>query len=873
LSDIQITSELTLDLQQMQDQLRRALSDFQSFADQVNQTKLGPSAAFDANLMQQQWNQFTSNLQPIQVKLDLTNAQQQWNQWVSGLGGAGISINVVNAPQIGFDIGQAVSTSLLNSASVIGQTIGNAISASITSAGGGGGGVGGGTFAAWNPATGQAVPLAYDPGSGQFFNTQNGMAMAGVNWPGSGGGGGQNQPQNTRLARAVMGMYMMRRIANAIRSIDEAQSAEAVAYTPMEHVHAAERVQQSLERGVEAIPVIGPIATAGWEILTSPVSAENKIIEKQAETGIRFAEMQDKASTSLRDVTYQNKIRQSGGLEKALLQAQMDKDRRNDELMKQSKESREEVDRLNKLDESEAGVGQGWFGQRNLFSGSESVYNEWWDKNFGGNFTEQSRLSRTQTATERQRAVDAMSKAKKDANDEAFRRATEEAVDNEEVAKQQHVNEILGIRAGMDVTELSMSGQGRAAREKSLQNSQTRKLWDIETEQLEAANKGDIPKYRRLELLHKTTEDENDLNLRQFNQKEDVEERFANRSANERIANTVFRSDVSNLRAQGKTTEAGNIEFKHSLDEQIQLLQDKADKYKLIDINVSNAALAEKKALEESRQGLIDDRAAMQSFADNMKDWEIVGKTRETGLRTQGRSYEAGQQAIADQYNQRIAEVARNDPATARLLEQQKQSALRQYEHQHDLGIRDINEESTELEMRNRGDTRGASLEHLKYEHQKELEENANDPIKRAAILRRQVAETQSFIRGAAGSADDPRGVWFNLLGQSTFGGNTAGGANAQAQLNIEQKHLQEELQKKKQADDAFDKLKHGLGGLFDNPVGSALGSLFGGGNGPQAADLHGAMDKLDAFGAASKALTAAAKKIVDSAPLYTVGG
>lgn len=185
-------------------------------------------------------------------------------QGVAGLTGAATALT--NAAQ-----------ALNNAAANLGRAAGGG---GLPLPGGGGGGPGGfgGTFAAWNPATGQAVPLAFNPGTGQFFNTQNGMGIAGVGWPGAGaagpkppprpkGGGFLGMPNGMAMYMNVMFGGM--EIHGAMRAAEEGTLGSMYAETSLDALRASMAGVESVAGGMHG--ALGGIGLDALGIGPSPI--------------------------------------------------------------------------------------------------------------------------------------------------------------------------------------------------------------------------------------------------------------------------------------------------------------------------------------------------------------------------------------------------------------------------------------------------------------------------------------------------------------------------------------------------------------------------------------------------------------------------
>jgi hypothetical protein len=164
-----------------------------------------------------------------------------------------------------------------------------------------GGGRGGdaGTFAAFNPATQQTVPLAFNPATRQFFNTENGMGMDGVAWPGfenagraaAGGGGaaGGGNRMGAGFGRLMSGYFAVR----GALDVGEAGLAAFHAGSSTDPAEQAKFIKEG-QADVGRLPLVGPIISGLGEGIYRGISATGNAIsgrgfESDAAYGERVA--------------------------------------------------------------------------------------------------------------------------------------------------------------------------------------------------------------------------------------------------------------------------------------------------------------------------------------------------------------------------------------------------------------------------------------------------------------------------------------------------------------------------------------------------------------------------------------------------------
>jgi hypothetical protein len=790
MADIQVTSETTNDASQFLQSLAQEQQALDAFANYANNLKIAPQFTIDAAaittsfraVLQQMVTDaqtqgsamslaLTQQLSNIPVTLNLTAAQTQIQNLLAGVQNITLMFNAPSAIQIGTDIGNAAASAL------------------------------------------QA-------------------AIAGIRWPappspgphpspGGGGGGGG-------MGRAAFGTYMMRRVANAMRGLGEAEAQEAMATTPQEHFSAAEHSYMATNRLIESIPVYGPIAAAVSEVAFAPIQIQSKLIAAEAKAQTQFEESRQQALEQNMQGQARLDIGETGGMQKALLQAKEARRHKDVEIQADAAKARDEAAKLNQLDES----------QNTGVFGSESWL-------FGGNGA----AGRRELATQRQRIIDKETADRKQQADAEQKQAEEKAARENVAANEQNGLQVNALQSSTTGIQLALSGQTRASKDFNIQSQLDAKLAGIQAKINKATAEGDNEEVGRLQNLYTAQQAENVAKLAQNKQEGDIQERSQTVESTDRISDTYNKLKITTLKTAGQTTEAGNVEFVQQQDNIVRKLQEQlavtTDLVKQDQIRKELAAAIYAHDVE------IADHQKTQLRTEAQEIEGITNKTEQYQLKAEGRNYEAGRLAITQRYDDEIREAQRNGPQGARkatALQAEEGAELAAYERPFELKKKDIEEQTKELQEKNANNFKAAYAHHINYAALKAIDEAAGNPAMQEDIIANQIAQSQARVKGAILHPENMRSA-FDMLMKAANDPEMASN-----------KEAEERLQKKLRLEQ--DNLKHGL-----NPDGSPLSP-------PQAkhdpANLNAMA--MGAINDAAKKIGEAAQKILDAPPIFLIG-
>lgn len=721
MSDIQVTSELTLDYSQFSAGLAQGKQDLSQFAQDAGNTKISPQVSIDFSQVQTQWQAAVAQLNAapmaISVSLDMTNAQQQLQIWLGQIQNVPLTLNVPNASQIGADIGNAAGAAI--AAAVAGMAFG------------GGVGEGGSIFGTWNPGSQSFQSLAFDPQSGQFISPDTGMGIEGVGWPGAGGGSGPGNPaaQTSRFARMFAGQYLMRRAVGAMKRVTDAGADEMSAINPYEHFSAAQKQYQADVSLVEAVPIYGPMGAAAAEVydMVTGVSAQSRILEKSARMGDERAAEYTSLHRGADAASAAAGISGLSGLNRSLAQSEETERLQKQTIGDRAKEAaqhradRRQVEIATLESQKHSWIEFGWGNNDRLESEDKAV---------DAKIANLQNLTNDDPETQKQIDIERAAAAAERRNRDRIANLSEDEKDRMGAIR------VSGIGAQAQAAQFRISGQTRQAGDLEFSSRLDQPIRELASQREGAIARNEPREVERINQEIKAKQTERDAALAERKQTEDLSEGYQAASSAGRVKDIQFQAANEQTRATGNTRGAGDAAFAYGLEKAIRDLTEQIKA--TVDGPKKGQLQAQLSALEQAKGERIGARTAEEHRADEQEISDIQAKAEEDRLKTEGRNYEASLAAADHYYKEkiRLAEEG-GKPEVASALRNEQNASRGLAEHQHGARIADINEQAHESELRQSGQSLAAKRAQAQYDLDKQIMQNAGDPKMQDAIYRR----------------------------------------------------------------------------------------------------------------------------------------